>query len=124
MKRRSWLIIVTFIISMVVACEIPVEPVEVTVNSSDYIELNWITAQPQWGTDACLTGSHGLMYVTGQNPSCDLTEGEEFGLLRIHSFQHESSNYINALLDYSEIEYPEVIYTQRISLYSYVYEEK
>ncbi len=110
MKRKSWLITVTVIISMLVACEIPVEPVEVTVNSSDYIELSWIAGNPQWGADTCLISSYELRYVTGQNPSCDLTDGEEFGLLRIHSFKHESSNYINALLDYSEIEHPGAIY--------------
>lgn len=126
MKRKSWLITVTVIISMLVACEIPVEPVEVTVNSIDYIELNWIGQSVNWSTEGCLSHSSGLMYVTGQNPSCDSTDGGECILLRLHSIQYDYNDdqTIYALLDYSTPEHPEAIRTMQIQLYRYVYDEK
>ncbi len=128
MKRRPWLLIVAIIISTLVACEIPVEPVKVVITEVDYVDLKWIASiyQLHWSTDGCLSGSDGLMYVTGENPSCDSTDGEEYGLLRMHSIQYDynDNRTIYALLDFSYPEHPEVIRTKQIQLWSYQYEEK
>jgi len=124
MKRRSGLIIVAVIMSMLVACEMPVEPVEVTINEVAYIDLNWVALKYQltWDED-CLSQAGNLSYITGQNPSCDSLNGTECSVLRLYSIQHDAED-IFALLDYSYAEHPGVIMTKRVDLGYYLYDEK
>jgi|GEM_PF-3577903 hypothetical protein len=121
-------IILLLSVLVIMACEIPVAPVQVEVIEIDYIELNWLASiyQLNWTDEGCLSGADDLMFLTGQDPTCDsyTPEGAEYGLLRMHSIEYEADNLIYALVDYTYLDQPGVIRTKRIDLRYTVYNEK
>jgi hypothetical protein len=117
---------IIFACMILVSCEIPVEPVTVTVevqmDEIDYIDLNWIARGGWSSTNNCLGGV--VMYIQGGNPTlCDPSISSKKGVLRLHSIQFDNG-IAWAVLDYSEIDHPETIHSYRIELERWTYEER